>query len=204
MKCKNANKQFEIVKKEFPIHFSIGDKKFFVNLATVIELEELREKGNFDRRLMTCRPIIEKTKEEHIALFSDLVENNSNLLLGIYHKNGKETEIIGRISFYDNNPRNKSVEMGYLLTEIWQGNGIMRTSLLSVIEKLFGVCDLNKIYAQTCELNTRSRNLLEKCGFCVDARLRQHHEYNSFFYDDYIYSILRDDYMLHGGLDEDV
>ncbi|MFW5669658.1 MAG: GNAT family N-acetyltransferase, partial [Acetivibrio ethanolgignens] len=62
----------------------------------------------------------------------------------------------------------------------------------------------NKIYAQTCELNTRSRNLLEKCGFCVDARLRQHHEYNSFFYDDYIYSILRDDYMLHGGLDEDV
>lgn len=194
MKKGNTEGCFESVREEFPISFSIGDKRFFINLATPFELEELREKGNFDIELMTCRPIIERTKQEYIGIFRHLIEDDSNLLLGIYHDDG-EGKIIGRISFFDNNPRNRSVEMGYVLMENWQGQGIMNTSLQIIMEKLFDTSDLNKIYAQTCEINIKSRNLLEKFGFCPDAKLRQHHVYNGTYYDDYIYSFLRGDAM---------
>lgn len=197
---KNSGGCFETVRKEFPIYFSVGDKRFFINFATPFELEELREKGNFDIELMTCRPIIERTKQEYIKIFSNLIEDDSNLLFGIYHD--ERAEIVGRISFFDNNPRNRSVEMGYLLMETWQGHGIMKTSLGIVMEKLFGMSDLNKIYAQTCEMNLKSRNLLEKLGFQPDAKLRQHHVYNGIHYDDYVYSFLREDAVKTFGREE--
>lgn len=201
MSKENSDGCFETVRKEFPIYFSVEDKRFFINLATPFELEELREKGNFDIELMTCRPIIERAKEEYIEIFSNLIEDDSNLLFGIYHNDGG-AEIIGRISFFDSNPRNQSVEMGYLLMETWQGLGIMNTSLRIVMEKLFGMSDLNKIYAQTCEMNLKSRNLLEKLGFHPDAKLRQHHVYNGIYYDDYIYSFLREDVVKAFGKEE--
>lgn len=181
---------FEYVRKEFPIYFIVDDKRFSIHLATALELSQLREEGNFDHELITCRPFFERTRADYIEIFSNLIENENNLLLGIYDDDGK---IVGGISFFDNNPRNRSVEMGYLLMESWQGHGIMKTSLQIILEKLFDMSDLNKIYAQTCEINTKSRKLLEKIGFNPDAKLRQHHVYNGTFYDDYIYSFLRED-----------
>lgn len=59
--------------------------------------------------------------------------------------------------------------------------------------KLQNGSDVNKIYAQTCEINFSSRKQLEYCGFSIDAKLRDHHLYKNRFYDDYIYSILRAD-----------
>ena len=102
-------------------------------------------------------------------------------------------EEIGRVSFYDYNSRNLSIEGGYLLAEKWQKKGIMRMCFNQILITMFEFSDLNKIYAQTCEINFSSRKLLEYCGFSIDAKLRDHHLYKNCFYDDYIYSILRAD-----------
>ena len=176
---------------DFPLFINIGNDTFIIRKALVDELEELRVACDFDRKLMTCRPIVNRDMEASIKLFTDLVNNKNNLLLGIYFEDTAGTHIIGRLSFYDYNSRNRSLEMGYMLHNAWQGKGIMQKCIISVTNALFEKYNINKIYAQTCEINVKSRNLLEHCGFKIDARLREHHEYNETLYDDYIYSILK-------------
>lgn len=190
---KTVEKRFEYVRKSLPLFLRANDYLIQIREATVEELEEFCEKGSFDRDLMTCRPIIERKKEDYIRLFTDLVENKNNMLCGIFCNDGSVTQMIGRISFYDYNSRNLSIEVGYLLAEKWQKKGIMRMCLNQILITMFEFSDLNKIYAQTCEINFSSRKLLEYCGFSVDAKLRDHHLYKNHFYDDYIYSILRVD-----------
>lgn len=187
---------FKIVRLNLPIFFRLGGDEFIVDEIDEYKLEELREKGNFDIELMTCRPIIERNKEENIERFKKMLVNQSNLLLGIYKVNKGQKEVIGRISFYDYNSRNLSTEIGYLLLEEYRNRGIMNTSIDNVLDVLFSICKVNKVYAQTCAINYNSRKLLEKVGFSIDGILRKHHEYNSIFYDDYIYSILQDDYII--------
>ena len=48
--------------------------------------------------------------------------------------------------------------------------------MMQIIKMMFTNSGINKIYAQTCEINTNSRKLLEYCCFSVDAKLREHHD----------------------------
>lgn len=192
-KYKRTDNPFDMVRNAFPIYISMDSYSIVIKDVTVEELEELRESGEFDRELMTCRPIMNRDKEGFIKLFTELINNSNNFLCGLFYEDKYGTHIIGRVSFYDYNPRNMSVEMGYILHDEWRGKGIMRKCMLQIIKMMFTNSGINKIYAQTCEINTNSRKLLEYCCFSVDAKLREHHEYRGIFYDDYIYSFLKSD-----------
>jgi [ribosomal protein S5]-alanine N-acetyltransferase len=67
--------------------------------------------------------------------------------------------------------------------------------LTEVLRYLFEHYDLNKVYCQTAGFNEPSVRLLEKFGFHRDATLREHHELDGVFYDDYIYSILKREFV---------
>jgi len=54
---------------------------------------------------------------------------------------------------------------------------------------------LNKLYGQTGEFNQAAVGLLKKLGFHRDAVLRQHHELDGGLYDDYVFSILREEWL---------
>lgn len=190
---KRNDNPFEILRNAFPLFVNVDSNSYILKDVTVDDLEELRETGAFDRELMTCKPVINRDKEGYIKLFMELVKNSNNLLCGVFHEDEYGAHIIGRLSFYDYNPRNLSIEMGYMLHDAWRGKGIMRKCMVLIIKMLFANSDINKIYAQTCEVNTSSRKLLEYCGFSIDAKLREHHNYKGILYDDYIYSLLKSD-----------
>lgn len=183
---------FDGVVSNLPVDFQAGEENFAIDTVDAFGLLELREKGRFDLALMSCRPVIERDDSAQLEIFQKLLSNKSNMLFGIYDEDGR---IIGRVSFYDYNSRNLSVEMGYVLLEEYQGRGIMSSALESILSAVFQRCKVNKIYAQTCAVNVKSRKLLENSGFVIDGRLREHHEYHSVFYDDYIYSVLKKDFM---------
>ena len=46
---------------------------------------------------------------------------------------------------------------------------------IKLCDDLMSNSDINKIYAQTCEINYSSRKLLEYCGFNIHAKLQDHH-----------------------------
>lgn len=74
--------------------------------------------------------------------------------------------------------------------------------LAKFIETVFKDDDLNlnKIYATTSSNNLASIKLLEKFGFKLDGRLREHYWINEYKYDQLIYSMLRNEWAYSEGL----
>ena len=98
--------------------------------------------------------------------------------------------LVGRVTTFDYNPRNRSCEIGYIVAPTARGKGYGREAVAILLDYLFGGVGLNKVQAQTGSFNAPSIRLLETLGFKRDAVLREHHLYKAVLHDDYVYSIV--------------
>jgi len=65
-----------------------------------------------------------------------------------------------------------TAELGYWLSELFWGNGIMTSALIAITEYGFREFGLNRIYAEPYASNSASMRVLEKAGFTFEGRLR--------------------------------
>tara|TARA_R110002020_G_scaffold127615_7_gene286229 strand:+ start:1241 stop:1795 length:555 start_codon:yes stop_codon:yes gene_type:complete len=63
-----------------------------------------------------------------------------------------------------------------------------------MLDRGFNFLNMNKIWAEIYEIDTKKKNFFENCGFAVDACHRQHYYYNGKYYNSYILSILKEEY----------
>ncbi|PID82241.1 MAG: hypothetical protein CSB16_02290 [Clostridiales bacterium] len=186
--CKH-NKMLEILKNNKII---LNSKIYILKQLSAKELLFFKKEHIKDISLITSKTVIHRNDKELLLLFEDLINNKNNCLLGIFTN---EKELIGRISFYNYNERNYSVELGYFLSDSYQGVGIMTQIIKYIIDKLFSSDGFNKIYCQTASFNDKSCDLLKKCGFSQEGLLREHHKYNGVLFDDYLFSILKKEWV---------
>lgn len=66
------------------------------------------------------------------------------------------------------------VELGYLVVRERQGEGIAHEALSVLIAHLFDTEHRRRIYADTDPDNAASNRLLERLGFTLEGRLREH------------------------------
>jgi [ribosomal protein S5]-alanine N-acetyltransferase len=130
---------------------------------------------------MTCRPI-----QHGMPLPRDERHERWTFVL-----DGAPT---GWVTLFDFNSRNRSVEFGYGVIPAARGRGIGRRMLVSAFDRFFQRPALSKLHCQTASFNLSSVRLLESLKLTRDAVLRQHHELDGKLYDDYIYSILRNEW----------
>ena len=90
------------------------------------------------------------------------------------------------------NIHRRSAEIGYWLGERFWGRGIVTDALLAVTRYAFDAFDLAHVFAGTFERNTASRRVLEKAGYVLEGRLRQHVTKDGVTMDDLVYGIVRD------------
>lgn len=100
---------------------------------------------------------------------------------------------LGKITLFDHNPINHSTEFGYYLPDYNRSKGLGGILLNKFIEISFqnDELNLNKIYATTSSNNYPSISLLERYGFKLEGRLREHYWIDGKRYDQLIYSILK-------------
>jgi [ribosomal protein S5]-alanine N-acetyltransferase len=117
----------------------------------------------------------------------------------------KETgKIIGEIKGFDLNERNHSMEFGYYIPEKNRAKGYGSVMLDLFLKKVFRELPLglNKLYATTAENNEPLKHILEKAGFSLDGKNREHYWICGNRYDQYVYSILLKEWealdILHG------
>ncbi|MFF2755566.1 GNAT family N-acetyltransferase [Psychrobacillus sp. NPDC058041] len=111
------------------------------------------------------------------------------IIWAIEHKQTKK--VIGTISIWNLNKEEKSGELGYGIIPAYQGQGLMRESLLRVIEYGFEVMNLEKIQAYTEENNRPSISLLEKCDFVEIGRVNEQGYTNNKDYCMIVYQLVR-------------
>ncbi|NLI78529.1 MAG: GNAT family N-acetyltransferase [Candidatus Riflebacteria bacterium] len=113
---------------------------------------------------------------------------------GVWHLHlclAAERKAVGRFTWFDVNPRNRSAEFGYLVHPAWRGKGLGLELVRQAVSHLFRTTRLNKLYCQTAAFNLPSVRVLERLGFHLDGRLREHHELDGVLHDDLVYSMLR-------------
>lgn len=150
------------------------------------ELEIIKDwYGRDSIEFQTCRPIVNNKPAVRI-------NDVTNLL---FYVEGM-TEPAGNIFYFDVNERNRSCEFGYKVNPDFRNKGLGKLMLINFISHMFGNKNFNKLFCQTAEFNKPSVKMLERIGLKKDGTLREHHELNGKLYDDYVYSILRSEWML--------
>jgi RimJ/RimL family protein N-acetyltransferase len=88
----------------------------------------------------------------------------------------------------------KQLEIGYSLVPSERGKGYCSEAVKIMVDYLFLSKDTMRIQAQTDQRNAASQKVLEKAGFKKEGTLRKNFFIRGEWTDDYIYSILRDEW----------
>ena len=145
--------------------------------------------------LYTCRPVGKlPTEQEYME---DLKKKIAQEILQVYVIAAEQgiKKPLGKITLFDFNRRNRSAEFGYYIPAKLRSQGIGLTMVRLLLDRVFGQGnDLNKVYATTSSSNEASTRLLERTGFKLDGRLREHYWIGGNRYDQLHYSMLRSDW----------
>ena len=147
----------------------------------------------------TCRPVRKiDTEERYAALRQKDMDDPTVRTYVLVH--GKEPLAYTRL--FDYNPRNRSAEFGYYMPESNRGAGNGTRMLELFLKKAFAdkTLALHKLYATTSSGNAASNRLLQKFGFHLDGRLREHYWVDGERYDQMIYSLLRAEWETGKGI----
>ena len=144
-----------------------------------------------DPERLTCRPIGDLSEEEIILRYRE--RRNSVNLRDYAIRLVSDNSLLGRVTYFDLNTRNRSTEIGFLIASEFRRKGYASEAVRILIRHLFKELGINKVMAQTGEYNEASIALLKKLGFKQDGRLRQHHELEGKMYDDLLFSILAEE-----------
>jgi len=90
-------------------------------------------------------------------------------------------------------------EIGYALSEAFQRRGVMPLALHQLLAELFGHTAIERIEARCSVDNDGSRKVLEEVGFEREGRLRGYFELGGRRVDNWLYAMLRDDYLVRRG-----
>jgi [ribosomal protein S5]-alanine N-acetyltransferase len=86
-------------------------------------------------------------------------------------------------------------EVGYALTSSYQGQGLMTEALALLLDDLFANTRLMRIEARCALENLGSQRVLEKNGFYREGTLRSYFNLRGTRIDNYLYSLLREEYL---------
>jgi ribosomal-protein-alanine N-acetyltransferase len=161
----------------------------------VPEIFRLRSNENVMRYIDRPRP---QTAEEALIYINAIInalKNNEGITWAISFKHSDQ--LIGTIGFWRIDKENHRAEIGYMLDDAFQRQGIMQEALNAVLDYGFNVMHLHSVEANINPLNNASKNILEKNSFVHEAHFRENYYYNGKFLDSYVYSLLSSDRKKH-------
>jgi len=140
-------------------------------------------------------PFVEFTKKQADSLeFIRLTNSNpieTREYTFVIHSGGKFAGLIG---FKSSDKSNKRTEIGYWLSEPFQGKGIMTRSVKTLMKFAFQDLGMHRIQIKCATGNQKSRNIPEKIGYKLEGTERDGELLTGgIFTDIAVYSFLSDD-----------
>jgi [ribosomal protein S5]-alanine N-acetyltransferase len=131
-----------------------------------------------------------KSAEElqHYATQSDIA--SALLRLGIVDRSSNQ--LVGTIGFHTVSPENRSAELAYDLAPPWWGKGIASQACGTMVEWAHSHVRLLRVQATVLTSNSRSIEVLQRCGFKREGLLRSYRIVRGKPGDFWMYSHVRD------------
>jgi ribosomal-protein-serine acetyltransferase len=105
-------------------------------------------------------------------------------------------DLAGVAGFHRINWLNRDVEMGYWISEKFQGRGLVTDAVRCLITHAFREWRLNRIQIRCATSNTRSAAVARRLGFVQEGIQRQALLLRGVFHDALIFGLLAQDWML--------
>ena len=135
-------------------------------------------------------PFVELTHD--VSFTRSYVENylnfdKLNLTCAIYYQN----QFVGIIGLKDTDPDNKKTEIGYWLSQSFQGKEIITRSCKKLINYVFDIMDMNRVKITVATGNLKSQHIPERLGFTLEGIERDGELHTRGFVDLLVYSLLK-------------
>jgi ribosomal-protein-serine acetyltransferase len=100
----------------------------------------------------------------------------------------------GLIGLKDTDKLNCKTEIGYWLSEKYQGKGIVTRSAAKLIEYAFENLNINRIQVRAATGNTKSQRVAERLGFVFEGIERNGEKHARGYVDLNVYSLLKSEF----------
>jgi len=101
----------------------------------------------------------------------------------------------GWITLVVSNWEHGLAEVGYALSTVYQGRGVMTAALGELLREVFTRTTVERLEARCAVGNEASAKVLEKLGFVREGRLRRYFRLGGGRVDNFLYALLRTDYL---------
>lgn len=101
-------------------------------------------------------------------------------------------EVVGNISFNTILRSIKKVEIGYWLSQDYQGKGIVTRSVIKLIDLAFNELEMEKVQISAATENLSSRKVCERLGFSLEGIISNSENLNGRIVDHAIYGLKRE------------
>ena len=135
------------------------------------------------------------SKDVSLDILKSFIENEEVYAIVLKENN----RVIGSLGIHpDKRRRNEGAKsMGFVLSEDYWGRGLVPEAAQCVIKDIFEEKSIDLLSICHYSSNTRSKRVIEKCGFNYEGTLRQATKiYDGTIHDDVCYSIARSEYCV--------
>ena len=98
--------------------------------------------------------------------------------------------VIGTLSLHEVDVQNDKVEIGIIISNLYQNKGYAKETINEVISLAFNILKVKRIEAKIMKGNVQSVNLFKSLGFKEEGVLLSAIKKNNKYYDIYLFSLL--------------
>ncbi|SHE97755.1 GNAT family N-acetyltransferase [Dysgonomonas macrotermitis] len=139
-------------------------------------------------------PFVDSTLEENdTRTYIQSVKDEPKTQFGIYYSN----EFVGLIGFNNIDVQNQKCEIGYWLSEKFEGRGIVTRSVKALLKYAFLEMKMNKVVIKAATENRKSRKVAQRLDFTLEGMERDGELLVDNQYTDLaIYGLLKNEFIL--------
>lgn len=143
----------------------------------------------------TARKLVSMEEDSREALLkrlreasSDVADPRAKSFRWMVEADGR---VAGTVSAREFSRAQGRIEVGYMLAEEYLGRGIGSRAVSLMLERLFSIPELHRIWLTTTAENTASQALARKLGFVLEGVLREHSVVQGRRLDQQLWGLLR-------------
>lgn len=168
-----------------------------LSLNDVVEMSQYAYSDEFYKHFETS-PLNSITEvEDYVQKLIERQTKINGYQTAVYWsvRENKSEDFIGTFGLLNIDYRRRSCEWGFGINPIWRKDGHIFEIIPALLEHVFDVLKLNRVYSITSSENRRVINLLKAFKFHEEGTLRKYYKHeNDYYFDGKIFSILAEEF----------
>lgn len=134
----------------------------------------------------------EFSAQQKLDWYNKMVKDDRSYMFMLEHN--QESVGVAGLTYVDWINRHADVHFYIGKDSKWIDDKYAPNSIDIILDYGFNTINMNKLWAEIYEIDTKKLSFFQDLGFKVDATLREHYYYNGKYYTSYILSLLKGEY----------